>query len=131
MKVVYGGYGHHPSGKQYVYVGEDTLRTGQQVNVPVTNKWSGRTYNTMFTIQRTSASTMGENEINRLEGMGINLKAVNGTDVLTLPGAEGFSSKAEWKRYSQAEYEQEIMRRLGEFTQPTDLSGARQRLLGE
>ena len=52
MRLYYGGYGHHPSGKQYVYWGGNNLRTGQNVVAPVTNKWSGKTYNTMFTIMR-------------------------------------------------------------------------------
>lgn len=37
MRLYYGGNGHHPSGKQYVYWGNDNLRTGQNVVAPVTN----------------------------------------------------------------------------------------------
>ena len=65
-RLVYGSYGHNPSGKQYVYWGSDNLRTGQSVLAPVTN--FGKTYNTMFTIQRTSSETspMAQREANRL-----------------------------------------------------------------
>ena len=64
-KLLYGSYGHHPSGKQYVYYGDDEHRVGQQVVAPVTNKWTNKTYNTMFTIQRTSKvdSKSSQNEI--------------------------------------------------------------------
>ncbi len=125
-KLVYGGYGHHPSGKQYVYWGSDTLRTGQNVNVPVTNRKSGKTYNTMFTIMRTSGSDMGMNEASRLEGMGINIKSVNGTDVMTLPGAADWSSKREWAEWSNLVYDEKY--RLGDFATPST-EEARARLM--
>ena len=128
MKLYYGGYGHHPSGKQYVYWGDDNYRTGQNVNVPVTNWKTGKTYNTMFTIQRTSGSTMGEQEAERLENSDINIKTINGTNVMTLPGAYDFSSKSAWKEYSDEQYAQEIQRRLGAFTPPKNTAEAYERL---
>ena len=128
MKLVYGGYGHHPSGKQYVYWGSDTLRTGQNVNVPVTNWRSGKNYNTMFTIQRTSGSEMGENEASRLEGIGIDVKTVNGTDVMTLPGAKSWSSKREWAEWSDLVYDE--AHGLEDFKVNTDYTEARNRLVG-
>lgn len=128
MKLYYGGYGHHPSGKQYVYWGDDNYRTGQNVNVPVTNWKSGKTYNTMFTIQRTSGSTMGEQEAARLEANGKEIKSINGTDVMTLPSAYQFSSKGEWARYSDEEYKAEQMARLSAFNPKNDTTMAQQRL---
>lgn len=116
-RLLYGGYGHHPSGKQYVYWGSDTNRTGQNLNVPVTNPRTGKTYNTMFTVQRTSGSTMGENEAERLQNQGINIKAVNGTNVMTLPGAQEWSSKSEWKEWSNLLREESIENRLAAFNQ--------------
>lgn len=127
MKLVYGGYGHHPSGKQYVYWGDDNLRTGQNVNVPVRNWISGKNYNTMFTIMRTSGGEMGENEATRLDAMGIDVKTVNGTNVMNLPGAADWSSKREWKEWSDLVYEEK--NRLGDFAKQ-DTSQAREQLLG-
>lgn len=127
-KLYYGGYGHHPSGKQYVYWGNDNYRTGQNVNVPVTNKKTGKTYNTMFTIQRTSGSEMGQNEAERLENSGITIKSINGTNVMTLPGAMDFSSKGAWKRYSDEEYASELQARLQRFVPQTNTQQAEERL---
>lgn len=127
-KLLYGGYGHHPSGKQYVYWGSDTNRTGQQVNVPVTNWRTGKTYNTMFTIQRTSGSTMGENEAERLNNKGINIKTINGTNVMTLPGAQDWSSKREWAEWSNLVREESIQNRLAQFNKTTDTVQAVARL---
>ena len=127
-KLLYGGYGHHPSGKQYVYWGSDTNRTGQQVNVPVTNWRTGKTYNTMFTIQRTSGSTMGENEAERLNNKGINIKTINGTNVMTLPGAQDWSSKREWAEWSNLVREESIQNRLAQFNKTSDTTQAVARL---
>lgn len=130
-RLYFGSYGHNPSGKQYVYWGGDNYRTGQNVNVPVTHWKSGKLFNTMFTIQRTSGSEMGLNEASRLETMGIDVKAINGTDVMDLPGATPFENKTQWKQYSQQEYENEVNMRLGGFITPTDTAEATIRLLGE
>lgn len=127
-KLLYGSYGHHPHGKQYVYWGSDTNRTGQQVNVPVTNKWTGKTYNTMFTIQRTSGSTMGENEAERLQNKGIRIKSINGTDVMTLPGAQEWSSKREWAEWSNLVREESIQNRLAQFNKTSNSAQAIARL---
>lgn len=78
MRLYYGTYGHHLSGKLYVYWGDDNLRTGQQVVAPVTNKRSGRTYNTMFTISKSSSEKNAAGEVGRLEGQGIFIKTING-----------------------------------------------------
>lgn len=129
MKLYYGGYGHNPHGKQYVYWGDDNYRTGQNVNVPVTNWKTGKTYNTMFTIQRISGSKMGEQEADRLENSGINIKFINGTDVSSLPSAINFSSKSEWKRYSDEQLANEYMTRLAQFTPQTDTAVAQDRLM--
>lgn len=104
MKLYYGTYGHHLSGKLYVYWGDDNFRTGQQVVAPVTNKWSGRTYNTMFTIARAQSEKNAQGEVDRLSSGGITIKWLSGRDVLSLPGAKGFESKAEWKRESEVRY---------------------------
>lgn len=104
MRLYYGTYGHHLSGKLYVYLGGDNFRTGQQVVAPVTNKWSGKTYNTMFTIARTQSMKNGEGEIERLSSQGIALKSLGGTDVLTLPGGKDFKTKKEWKAESEERY---------------------------
>lgn len=104
MKLYYGTYGHHLSGKLYVYWGDDNYRTGQQVVAPVTNKWSGKNYNTMFTIARTQSEKNAQDEVNRLNESGIIIKWLNGNDVLSLPGGKDFDSKAEWKRESEQRY---------------------------
>ena len=127
-RLLYGGYGHHPHGKQYVYWGSDNNRTGQNVNVPVTNWRTGKTYNTMFTIQRTSGSTMGENEADRLKNKGIYIKSINGTDVMTLPGAQEWSSKKEWAEWSDLVHEENIKNRLAQFNPSIDTMEAKARL---
>lgn len=132
MRLYYGGYGHHPSGKQYVYWGNNNLRTGQNVVAPVTNKWTGRTYNTMFTIMRTSGgdSTMASNEAQRLSQRGIGIKSIVGTDTLKLPGGQNYDSKKAWREDSASRYDMKIRERLlGSFL-PKDSSQARNRLLG-
>lgn len=99
-KLAYGGFGHNPSGKQYVYWVGDSYRTGQNVVAPVTNPRTGNTYRTMFTIMRTTDenSRMAQGEEQRLAGRGINIKAVDGRDVMSLPGAAEYPSAAAWKR---------------------------------
>lgn len=104
MKLYYGTYGHHLSGKLYVYWGGDNFRTGQQVVAPVTNKRSGKTYNTMFTIARTQSEKNAQPEVERLEGAGITIKSLGGTDVLTLPGGKEFGTKKAWKTESEKRY---------------------------
>lgn len=114
MRIYYGGYGHHPSGKQYAYWGNDNYRTGQNVVAPVTNKFTGQTYNTMFTIMRTSNanSQMASNEAQRLSQRGIGMKMIKGTNTLELPGAIGRESQRAWKQESDAMYEQRMRARL-------------------
>lgn len=108
-RLYYGGYGHHPSGKQYVYWGGDNYRTGQNVNVPVTHWKSGKTYNTMFTIQRTSGGEMAIEESRRVMfDLGKGIKTINGTDVMTLPGASEWGSKRQWKEWSDLVYEDQV-----------------------
>ena len=103
MRLYYGGYGHNPSGKQYVYWGGDNYRTGQNVVAPVTNKTTGKTYNTMFTIMRTSGadSQMAQNEAQRLSQVGIGIKSIQGTDTNSLPGSVDYTSKSAWQRASR------------------------------
>lgn len=106
-KLLYGGYGHHPSGKQYVYYGDDSHRVGQSVVAPVTNKWTNRTYNTMFTIQRTSKldTPYSLDQVEKLNGRGINIKTITpGLNLSTLPGSKPFERKSEWKKYSDYVY---------------------------
>jgi len=115
MRLYLGGYGHHPSGKMYSYWGNDNYRTGQNVVAPVTNKWTGKTYNTMFTIMRTSGADgkVAGNEAQRLSQNGIGIKTLQGTDVLgKLPGGERFQSKSEWAKDSEARYNSELAGRL-------------------
>lgn len=104
MRLYYGTYGHHVSGKLYVYWGGDNLRTGQQVVAPVTNPRSGRTYNTMFTIARSQNQQNAQGEVSRLNGEGIFIKTIGGRDVLSLPGGAPFKSAAEWARESEIRY---------------------------
>ena len=104
MRLYYGTYGHHVSGKLYVYWGNDNLRTGQQVVAPVTNPRSGRTYNTMFTIARSQSSQNAQGEVSRLGSEGILIKTIGGRDVLSLPGGAPFKSAAEWARESEGRY---------------------------
>lgn len=104
MRLYYGTYGHHLSGKMYVYWGDDNLRTGQQVVAPVTNKRSGKTYNTMFTIGRTQSEKNAEGEVGRLNSKGIFIKTLGGTEVLTLPGGKSFDTKRSWKQESETRY---------------------------
>ena len=104
MKLYYGTYGHHLSGKLYVYWGDDNLRTGQQVVAPVTNPKSGKNYNTMFTIARAQSPANAQNEVNRLSEEGIFIKTISGRDTLSLPGGMEFNTKIEWKRDSDRRY---------------------------
>ena len=106
MKLYYGSYGHHLSGKLYVYRGGDNFRTGQQVVAPVTNKQSGKTYNTMFTIVQSRSENNAQEEVSRLSSEGISIKTLGGTDVLTLPGGKEFKTKKEWAERSEALYRQ-------------------------
>lgn len=107
-RLYYGGYGHRPdpTKKQYVYWGGDNYRNGQNVVAPVTNWRSGKTYNTMFTILSSKGEqTEGaQNEAIALEGQGIAIKSIGGTDVLTLPGGQEYSTKAEWARAKESQY---------------------------
>ena len=106
-KLLYGSYGHHPSGKQYVYYGDDNHRAGESVVAPVTNKWTNRTYNTMFTIQRTSKldTPYSLDQVEKLNGRGINIKTITpGLNLSTLPGSKPFDRKSEWKKYSDYVY---------------------------
>lgn len=106
MRLYYGGYGHNPSGKQYVYWGGDNYRTGQNVVAPVTNKFTGKTYNTMFTIMRTSGadSQMAQNEAQRLSQIGIGIKSIQGTDTSSLPGSVDYTSKSAWQKASRESF---------------------------
>ena len=104
MRLYYGTYGHHLSGKLYVYWGGDNLRTGQQVVAPVTNKKSGRTYNTMFTIARAQNEKNAQGEVERLNDKGIFIKTISGQDTLSLPGGKNFETKIAWKRDSDKRY---------------------------
>ena len=113
MRLYYGTYGHRLSGKLYVYWGDDNLRTGQQVVAPVTNKKSGKTYNTMFTIARAQNANNAQGEVERLEDKGIFIKTIGGRDTLSLPRGTMFDSKAGWKRDSDRRYENKKRQRLG------------------
>jgi len=126
-KLYYGGYGHHPSGKQYVYWGDDNYRIGENVNVPVTNKRTGKTYNTMFTIQNTRDKT-ADAEAMAIEGQGINIKTINGSNVMTLPSAYNFSSKADWSRTSDEEFAEKLTR-LAAYNEINDTTQAQERLM--
>ncbi|MGN0961872.1 MAG: hypothetical protein ACI4PF_06730 [Christensenellales bacterium] len=120
MRLYYGGYGHNPSGKQYVYWGGDNYRTGQNVVAPVTNKFTGKTYNTMFTIMRTSGadSQMAQNEAQRLSQIGIGIKSIEGRDMRTLPGSipyqdrKGNVNKSAWQKASKDSYLERVNTRI-------------------
>ena len=43
-------------------------------------------------------SKMAQGEEQRLAGQGINIKAIDGRDVMSLPGAAEYPSAAAWKR---------------------------------
>lgn len=118
MRLYYGGYGHHPSGKQYVYLGDDNYRTGQNVVVPVRQWKSGKLYNTMFTIQRTSDvnSKMSINEMQRLTSQGTAIKFIENSNVMSLPGASDWKSAKQWKEWSNLVYEEEIKNRLKKYS---------------
>jgi hypothetical protein len=113
-KLLYGGYGHHPSGKQYVYIGSDDNRTGQNLVAPVTNRRINKTYNTMFTVMRTGKldGQMAQAEIERLESRGIDIKDIRNSNVLSLPGGKPFKSATQWKKYSNYVYSEKIKARL-------------------
>ncbi len=133
MRLYLGGYGHHPSGKMYSYWGNNNFRTGQNVVAPVTNWKTGKTYNTMFTIMRTSGGDgqVAQNEAQRLSQMGIGIKHIKGTNVLEdLPGGERFKSKAEWQRQSEEKYQERLSARLLSHGGNVDTSQAEQRLIG-
>ena len=129
-KLVYGSYGHNPSGKQYVYWGSDNLRTGDNVVAPVENH--GKIYNTMFTIQRTTKadSSMAQGEQSRLNASGIFIKTIGGRDVLSLPGGREWKSAKQWREWSDLVREETITNRLRSYNkQNTINSNARNRLL--
>lgn len=108
MRLYYGTYGHHLSGKLYVYWGDDNLRTGQQVVAPVTNKRSGKTYNTMFTIARSQNETNAQGEVERLADRDIAIKTIVGRDTLSLPGGQKFTTKKEWRDDSEKRYREKF-----------------------
>lgn len=126
MRLLYGGYGHNPSttGKMYAYWGGDNYRVGQNVVAPVTHSQSGRTYNTMFTILSTynPESTVGQYEQQKLSG--IDLKTIGSKDVMQLPGASEYSTKAQWTRASK----QQARNRLASVNTNIDTTSARTRL---
>lgn len=128
-KLVYGSYGHNPSGKQYVYWGSDNLRTGQNVVAPVENH--GKIYNTMFTIQRTTNadSSMAQTEESRLSGQGISIKTIGGRDVLSLPGGKDWKSAKQWREWSDLVREETVSRRLMSYNAPKSNMNARNQLL--
>lgn len=133
MRLYLGGYGHHPSGKMYAYWGSDNYRTGQNVVAPVTNKFSHKTYNTMFTIMRTSDADgqVAQNEAQRLSQSGIGIKQIQGTDVLgELPSGNRFQSKTEWAKQSEARYHEKLSNRLSSYMPSFDNTQAKQRILG-
>lgn len=126
LKLIYGGYGSAGSGKQYVYWGADSLRTGQTVVAPVEK--NGKIYNTMLKISRTSGENreMAQNEARRVEGLTRadgtpvgKIKSIEGADmggldtVGQLPGGAKYKSKAEWKRASDTRRSREQLLRPG------------------
>lgn len=125
MKLYFGSYGHNPStsGKMYAYYGGDNYRVGENVVAPVEHYKSGKLYNTMFTIQSTynPQSIPGQYEMSKLQG--INLKNIGGRDVMQLPGAIQYTSKAQWTREANAR------NRLMNRATPIDTTQASQRLL--
>ena len=137
-KLYSGGYGHNPSGKLYTYWGGDNYRTGQNVNVPVTNKKTGKTYNTMFTIYKTTGAQTdeGTRKAFDLESQGIDIKWINGTDVTSLPSYDQYGSKTEWARQSEGRWKEPYIQewlgeanyRLSEFVPQTDTTEAIARL---
>lgn len=112
-----GGYGHNPSGKLYTYWGSDNYRTGQNVSVPVTNKKTGKTYNTMLTIMETRGANTeaGTRQAFNLESKGIDIKWINGSDVSELPSYVEYAGKGDWARQSRESWLNEAQMRLGEF----------------
>lgn len=132
MRLYYGGYGHHPSGKEYVYLGGDNYRTGQNVVVPVRQWQSGKLYNTMFTIQRTANANnkMAINEMQRLTNNGTSIKFIEGSNVMTLPGSKDWNSAKQWKEWSNLVYEENTRNRLlTSYNSNTNTTSARNRLL--
>lgn len=136
MRLYLGGYGHHPSGKMYEYFGNNNYRTGQQVVAPVTKRLKDGgsiTYNTMFTIMRTSGGDgqVAQNEAQRLSQKGIGIKFIQGTDVLgELPSGERFKSKADWARQSEEKYQERLSQRLFSRGGNVFSDKAEQRILG-
>lgn len=130
-KLYSGGYGHNPSGKLYTYWGGDNYRTGQNVNVPVTNKNTGKTYNTMFTIMETRSpqTEAGTRQAFNLESQGIDIKWINGSDVSNLPSFNEYGSKGAWAEQSREQWLQEAQMRLSAFTPETNNSEAISRLI--
>ena len=126
-----GGYGHNPSGKLYTYWGSDNYRTGQNVNVPVTNPRTGKTYNTMLTIMETRGANTeaGARQAYNLESRGINIKWINGSDVSSLPSYSQYDSKSQWATQSREQWLAEAQNRLSAFnTSQTDNTEAINRL---
>lgn len=136
MRLYYGGYGHNPSGKQYVYYGGDNFRTGQHVVAPVTHPKSNKLYNTMFTIQRTGnlgerngMPTMAQQEAERLQNSGIDIKSIGGRNTLSLPTGQRFENKASWERASNIIRQESIQQRLASYSQEKNTAEAKNRLI--
>ena len=140
-KLYSGGYGHNPStDKLYTYWGGDNYKVGQNVNVPVTNKHTGRTYNTMFTIYKTTGAQTdeaGRTAFDLEARKGVDIKWINGSDVSSLPSYDQYGSKAEWERSSYKKWAEpqiqdwlsKAQMRLGEFTPQTNNAEAINRLI--
>ena len=123
MRLYYGGYGHNPTGKKYVYWGEDNYRVGENVVAPVTHHRSGKNYNTMFTITDSRGANTQDAMIDssRIEDSGINIKSIGGRDVLSLPSGSQYASKKQWREVAST--------RLMNRATPIDTTQASQRLL--
>lgn len=102
-----GGFGHNPSAKKmYTYWGDKDYNVGENVNVPVTNPKTGKTYNTMFTIYETDKpdTTWGQAVEDRAK-MGSRdgrIKWINGRSVTDLPSFNEYGSKKAWAEESEA-----------------------------
>lgn len=104
IKIYSGSYGHNPKpgSKQYSYFGGGNYRVGQNVVAPVRHYKSGKVYNTMFTIQKsnkladTTRRTVTNKGADMLEVF-TDIKEIQGTDVLSLPGGEKYKTAKAWK----------------------------------
>ena len=132
MQIVNVSYGHNGSGKLYSYYGQNK-RVGDIVTPYVTNKKTGKTYQTLGVVRSTHAVENAENTIAKVP----DIKTLPNTNQRSLP-----NYYKGWDKDAQAAYDlkkevqldsslnkQEKLSLLGQITAMREEDKATQRLL--